>query len=100
MVTLGVFLCYAAMGIQLMDFVADDSISIIPRLLLNAAVQFGVAGLGIIVVCVLRKEKFIHFGLTRKKFLNQSLGQLYVLSLPSVAFFYRVSSMVISLSAF
>lgn len=51
-----------------MDFVADDSISIIPRLLLNAAVQFGVAGLGITIVCVLRKEKFIHFGLTRKNF--------------------------------
>ena len=67
LVTLGVFLCYAAMGNQLRDYVTDSSISVIPRLLLNAAIQFGVAGLGITIVCVLRKEKFTSFGLTRKK---------------------------------
>ena len=63
LVTLGVFFCYAAMGKQIMDYVKDDSVSIIPRLLLNAAVQFGVAGLGISIVCALRREKFTSFGM-------------------------------------
>lgn len=66
LVTLGVFLFYAATGKQLMSFVANINISVVPRLLLNAGVQFGVAGLGITIVCILRKEKFTHFGLTRK----------------------------------
>ena len=47
LVTLGVFFCYAIMENQIMDFVKDDSISVIPRLFLNAVVQFGVAGQGV-----------------------------------------------------
>lgn len=35
-------------------------------LLLMTGVQFGVAGLGSTIVCMLRKEKFKSFGLTRK----------------------------------
>ncbi len=66
LVTLGSFLCYAAMRNQLMSFVKDTSISVIPRLLINAGVQFGIAGLGITVVCMLRKEKFTHFGLVKE----------------------------------
>ena len=65
-VTFAVFLSYAVMGKQLMSFIADKSISVIPRLLLNAAVQFGVAGLGVTIVCVIRKEKFTQFGLAGK----------------------------------
>lgn len=66
LVTLGVFLFYAVSGKQLMSFVANSNISVVPRLLLNAGVQFGLAGLGITIVCILRKEKFTYFGLTRK----------------------------------
>ena len=76
LVTFGVFLCCAAMGNQLRDFVLDSSISVIPRLLLNAAVQFGVAGLGITIVCVLRREKFTHFGLTRKNAFRAIIGTI------------------------
>ena len=65
LVTLGIFLCYASMGNQIKSFVTNNDISIIPRLLLNAGVQFGVAGLGITIVCILRKEKFTLFGLTK-----------------------------------
>ena len=53
LVTLGVFLFYATTGKQLMSFVANSNISVVPRLLLNAGVQFGVAGLGITIVCIL-----------------------------------------------
>ena len=65
LVTLGVFLFYAITGKQLMSFVANSNTSVVPRLLLNVGVQFGVAGLGITIVCILRKEKFTQFGLTR-----------------------------------
>lgn len=63
LVTLGAFFCYAAMGTQFMNFARDDSISIVPRLFLSAAIQFGVSGLGITIVCILRREAFPRFGL-------------------------------------
>ena len=100
LVTFGVFLCYAAMGNQLKDFVTDSSISVIPRLLLNAAIQFGVAGLGITIVCVLRRERFTHFGLTQKTLSGQSSGRFCVLFLPSAVFFYQASLRGISRSVF
>lgn len=87
LVTLGSFLCYAAIGNQLLDFVADDSISVIPRLLLNAAVQFGVAGLGITIVCILRKEKFTHFGLTRKNAFKAIIGTI-ICFVPSILYVF------------
>lgn len=87
LVTLGVFLCYAAMGNQLRDFVTDSSISVIPRLLLNAAIQFGVAGLGITIVCVLRKEKFTHFGLRRKNAFKAIIGTI-ISFIPSICYIF------------
>ena len=83
LVTLGVFLCYAAMGNQLRDFVTDSSISVIPRLLLNAAIQYGVAGLGITIVCILRKEKFTHYGLIRKNAFKAIIGTV-ICFIPSI----------------
>lgn len=87
LVTLGVFLCYAAMGNQLRDFVTDSSISVISRLLLNAAIQFGVAGLGITIVCVLRKEKFTHFGLRRKNAFKAIIGTI-ISFIPSICYIF------------
>ena len=87
LVTLGVFIFYATMGKQLMDFVKDDSISIVLRLLLNAAVQYGIAGLGITIVCILRKEKFVHFGLTRKNSLKAIIGTI-VCFIPSACYIF------------
>ena len=85
LVTLGVFFFYAAMDNQIIDFIKDDRISIIPRLLLNAVVQFGVAGLGITIVCILRKEKFTHFGLTRKNIFKAILGTT-ICFIPSICY--------------
>lgn len=66
LVTLLFFLFYTVTGKQLMNFIINKNISIVPRLLLNAGIQFGVAGLGITIVCILRKESFTSFGLIRK----------------------------------
>ena len=87
LVTLVVFLFYAALGNQLKDFVTDDSISVVPRLLLNAAVQYGIAGLGITIVCILRKEKFTYFGLTRKNIFKAIIGTIICL-VPSICYIF------------
>lgn len=89
LVTLGVFLCYAAVNNPLTNFVTDSNISIIPRLLLSAGIQFGIAGLGITIVCILRKEKFTQFGLTKKN-MGKAIAGTVVCFLPSV--FYIVAS--------
>lgn len=76
LVTLAVFFCYIVMQKQILDYIKNDSISIIPRLLLNASIQFGIAGLGISIVCVFRKEKFSQFGLVQKNLLKSILGTI------------------------
>ena len=70
-----------------MGFVKDSDISIIPRLLLNAGVQFGIAGLGITIVCILRKEKFTAFGLTRKNAGKAAVGT-FLCFIPSICYIF------------
>lgn len=74
LVTMGVFLCYAVMGNEMMGIVKDSNIPVILRLLFNAGVQFGMAGLGITIVCILRKQSFIQFGLTKENIIKAILG--------------------------
>ena len=75
-ITLGVFLCYIATKNQINGFIRNSSISVIPRLLLIASIQFGIAGLGITIECILRKEKFTQFGLTKKNILKAVIGTI------------------------
>ena len=76
LVTMGVFVAYAITGNQLMSFVKNSEVSVIPRLFLNAAVQFGVAGLGISLVCIWRKERFSQFGLKTKNICKAIIGTI------------------------
>jgi len=76
-VTLGVFAVYSIMGAQLISFVKNNEIAVMPRLLLNAAVQFGVAGLGISLVCTMRKERFSQFGLKTKNIGKSIIGTVF-----------------------
>lgn len=55
LVTMGVFVAFATMQKDIMAFIRDQTMPVVVRLLLNAAIQFGVAGLGITIVCILRK---------------------------------------------
>lgn len=51
-------------------FAKDRSINIALRVLvIGGCAQFGVAGLGITLVCLFRKESFLKFGLNRKNLL-------------------------------
>ena len=68
-----------------MNFVKNSDISVMTRLFLNALVQFGVAGLGITIVCIIRKEKFTQFGLTKKNIGKTIVGTV-ICFLPSICY--------------
>lgn len=85
LVTFGVFIVYSIIGSQLMNFVKNSDISVMTRLFLNALVQFGVAGLGITIVCIIRKEKFTQFGLTKKNIGKTIVGTV-ICFLPSICY--------------
>jgi hypothetical protein len=68
-----------------MSFVKNADISVVPRLLLNAVVQFGIAGLGITIVCILRKEKFSDFGLVKKNIGKAIMGTV-ISFIPSICY--------------
>lgn len=57
-------------GSGMNDFSANQSINIVIRVLvIGVCGQFGIAGLGITIVCILRKESFLKFGLNTKNIL-------------------------------
>ncbi|MBP3296968.1 MAG: hypothetical protein J6M27_10340 [Lachnospiraceae bacterium] len=64
--TMAVYFAYGAIGKQLMAFCKDSSISVWPRLLASAGFEFGIAGLGITLVCIIRKIPFVNFGLKKE----------------------------------
>lgn len=76
LITFGVFLLYAVMGNQLMAYVKEPENSLLSRLLINSGAQFGIAGLGVVVVCILRKEKFSLFGLVKQNTLKSIIGSV------------------------
>ncbi|MCW6652671.1 hypothetical protein NHG24_02790 [Aerococcaceae bacterium NML210727] len=82
--TLGAFGLYMLMRQQFMSFVIDSSISVMLRLFLNAALQFGVAGLGITIVSILRRERFTKFGLSLKNVVPAIFGTI-ICFIPLVA---------------
>ena len=65
LITMAVYTVYGIFGSEIMSFCKDSEISVWPRLLTAAALEFGIAGLGITIVCLIRKESFASFGLRR-----------------------------------
>ncbi len=70
LITMGVYTFYFICGNEIMSFCKDSSISVWLRLLTAAGMEFGIAGLGITIVCLLRRERFTVFGLKRKNVLR------------------------------
>ena len=87
LITLGFFLIYSAVENQISSFVNNGDISVIIRLLLIAGIQFGVAGLGITIVSILRKEKFTQFGLTKKNIGKAIVGTI-ICFLPYICYIF------------
>lgn len=72
--TLAMFLFYSAFREPLMAYVASPQKPVILRLLCNAVFQFGIAGLGITVVCLWRGEHFSRFGLIKRNTIKSVAG--------------------------
>ncbi len=76
---------YTVLNSSLMVFLKDPGIPVLFRTLCIALMQFGVAGLGITVVCIIRKESFLHFGLCSKN-LFPALVLSALMFLPNLIF--------------
>lgn len=81
-IVLGTYIGYQN---QLISFGENSNIPVLFRTLVMALIQFGVAGLGITIVCVLRKESFFSYGLRRKGLLQSILFSVLVF-IPNVIF--------------
>jgi hypothetical protein len=60
---------YMAFQDQIVTIIRDSSTNILLRVLFGAAFQFGLAGLGITIVSILRKENLLAYGLNKKSML-------------------------------
>ena len=69
----GIFALYAK---QINGFISNGNINVVLRLLLNAGIQFGVAGLGIVIVMFFRKESFSSYGLKMDNIIKSILGTI------------------------
>lgn len=76
LVTMAAFLVYGAVGNQFTAFCKDSSVSVWSKLLVSAGFEFGVAGLGITLVCIIRKIPFTKFGLKRENSLKAVIGTI------------------------
>lgn len=74
LITMAVYCLYGVFGNRLMDFCKDSNISVWPRLLAAAGMEFGMAGLGITLVCIYRKISFISFGLKKENAVKAVIG--------------------------
>ena len=69
-VSLLVLVIYTVFGREIDNIAADTEIPIVLRVLFMGGIfQFGIAGLGITIVAIVRKERFSDHGLTRKHLL-------------------------------
>lgn len=87
LVTFGVFACYAMYGSQLSAFVKDENQFVTLRLLVIAGLQFGIAGLGSCIVCLIRKERFSKFGLIKRNMMQSIIGTI-VCYVPYVTYIF------------
>lgn len=76
---------YTIFSVPIMEFVKNVDIPVLIRTICSAFLQFGIAGLGITIVCMLRKESFLSYGLHRKNlFLTIILSA--VMFVPNILF--------------
>lgn len=80
----GVYVIYAK---QINSFISNENINVVLRLLLNAGIQFGVPGLGIVSVMIFRKESFSSYGLKMDNIVKSILGTI-VSFLPVIIYIF------------
>ena len=87
LVTIAVYIVYGVFGSRIMSFSKNSDISVWPRLLTAAALEFGIAGLGITIVGLMRKESFASFGLRWENAIKAVLWTI-VFFLPYILFIF------------
>lgn len=87
LVTIAVYIVYGFFGSRIMSFCKNSDISVWPRLLTAAALEFGIAGLGITIVGLMRKESFASFGLRWENAIKAVLWTI-VFFLPYILFIF------------
>ena len=87
LITLVFFLIYTFFGRELTDFALNDNAPAAFRLMVPAVLQFGIAGCGIMAVCVKRKESFASHGLKRKNMLKAT-ALTFLCFLPYIAYVF------------
>lgn len=92
-VSLSFFGIYALFQKQLISIFYDTDISILLRTLFAATFQFGIAGLGITIVCILRKECFKSFGLNTKHLIT-SILLCAMFFIPNIVYLVVTDNMV------
>lgn len=85
LITAAAYCFYGVFGSPVMAFCKDSSISVWPRLFAAAAMEYAVAGLGITVVCIIRKLSFISFGLKAKNAVKAIVGTV-ICFIPYIAY--------------
>ena len=87
LVTIAVYIVYGVFGSRIMSFCKNSDISVWPRLLMAAALEFVIAGLGITIVGLMRKESFASFGLRWENAIKAVLWTI-VFFLPYILFIF------------
>ena len=87
LVTIAVYIVYGVFGSRIISFCKNSDISVWPRLLTAAALEFGIAGLGITIVGLMRKESFASFGLRWENAIKAVLWTI-VFFLPYILFIF------------
>lgn len=87
LVTIAVYIVYGVFGSRIMSFCKTSDISVWPRLLTAAALEFGIAGLGITIVGLCVKESFASFGLRWENAIKAVLWTI-VFFLPYILFIF------------
>ena len=87
LVTIAVYIVYGVFGSRIMSFCKNSDISVWPRLLMAAALEFGIAGLGITIVGLMRKESFASFGFRWENAIKAVLWTI-VFFLPYILFIF------------
>lgn len=71
-----VYMCYAMFSKDLSVFMKDMDIHVLLRLIVVAGLQYGLAGLGITIVCVFRRLSFKSFGLVKNNLTKAIIGTI------------------------
>ena len=87
LVTIAVYIVYGVFGSRIVSFCKNSDISVWPRLFTAAALEFGIAGLGITIVGLMRIESFASFGLRWENAIKAVLWTI-VFFLPYILFIF------------